>query len=132
MNRKIFPSVRGIPKQAHDFRSFFLFRQFRCLICHRTRHRLYSAYAAHTDREHSQSASPTEALHGRAPTVRQQLLPEARVYALSGGTRENARPDLFLKTAASGTLAHEARMDDTFHMLGIGPEVLEYLPGSES
>ena len=46
--------------------------------------------------------------------------------------RENARPDLFLKTAASGTLAHEARMDDTFHMLGIGPEVLEYLPGSES
>lgn len=58
--------------------------------------------------------------------------PEARVYALSGGSRENARPDLFLKTAAAGTLAHEARMDDTFHMLGLGPEVVEYLPGSES
>ncbi|WP_077422598.1 aminoglycoside phosphotransferase, partial [Bifidobacterium longum] len=36
--------------------------------------------------------------------------PEARVYSLSGGTRENARPDLFLKTAPSGTLPHESRM----------------------
>lgn len=58
--------------------------------------------------------------------------PEARVYALSDGSRENARPDLFLKTAAAGTLAHEARMNEVFHMLGIGPEVLKYLPGSES
>lgn len=58
--------------------------------------------------------------------------PEARAYALSSGSRENARPDLFLKTAAAGTLAHEARMDDTFHMLGLGPEVVEYLLGSES
>ncbi|RYM98779.1 aminoglycoside 3'-O-phosphotransferase [Bifidobacterium animalis subsp. lactis] len=55
--------------------------------------------------------------------------PEARVYALSSGSRENARPDLFLKTAAAGSLAHEARMDDTFHMLGLGPEVVEYLLG---
>ncbi|RYQ53726.1 hypothetical protein PG1604B_0092 [Bifidobacterium pseudolongum subsp. pseudolongum] len=33
------------------------------------------AYATHTDREHSQAADPTEAIHGRASTVRQQLLP---------------------------------------------------------
>lgn len=90
------------------------------------------AYATHTNREHSQSAGPTAAIHGRVSTIRQQLLPEARVYALSDGSRENARPDLFLKTAAAGTLAHEARMNEVFHMLGIGPEVLEYLPGSES
>lgn len=53
--------------------------------------------------------------------------PEARVYALGAeGASSNA---LFAKTAAAGTLAHEARMSTAFHELGLGPEVVEYLPG---
>lgn len=53
--------------------------------------------------------------------------PEARVYALDAeGASSNA---LFAKTAAAGTLAHEARMSTAFHELGLGPEVVEYLPG---
>ena len=53
--------------------------------------------------------------------------PEARAYALGAeGAGSNA---LFAKTAPAGTLAHEARMGAAFHELGLGPEVIEYLPG---
>ncbi|MEF2736798.1 MAG: hypothetical protein U0N15_06220, partial [Bifidobacterium choerinum] len=53
--------------------------------------------------------------------------PEARVYALGAeGASSNA---LFAKTAPAGTLAQEARMSTVFHELGLGPEVVEYLPG---
>ena len=53
--------------------------------------------------------------------------PEARVYALGAeGPGSNA---LFAKTAAAGALAHEARMSTAFNELGLGPEVVEYLPG---
>ena len=56
--------------------------------------------------------------------------PEARVYALGAeGASSNA---LFAKTAAAGTLAHEARMSTAFHELGLGPEVVEYLPGDDT
>lgn len=56
--------------------------------------------------------------------------PEARAYALGAeGASSNA---LFAKTAAAGTLAHEARMSTAFHELGLGPEVVEYLPGDDT
>lgn len=59
--------------------------------------------------------------------------PEARVYALSGGTpRKRPSRPVPQNRGEPARSPHEARMDDTFHMLGIGPEVLEYLPGSES
>ncbi len=55
---------------------------------------------------------------------------EARVYALGAeGPGGNA---LYAKTAAAGTLAHEARMSTAFHELGLGPEVVEYLPGDDT
>ena len=46
--------------------------------------------------------------------------PEAKVYFIDrdGGC--------YLKTAGKGTLAAEARMDDYFHTLGLGPEMLDY------
>lgn len=53
--------------------------------------------------------------------------PEARVYAL--GTEGPGSSALFAKTATAGTLAHEARMSTVFYELGLGPEVVEYLPG---
>lgn len=56
--------------------------------------------------------------------------PEARVYALGAeGPVGNA---LYAKTAAAGTLSHEARMGAAFHELGLGPEVIEYLPGGST
>lgn len=56
--------------------------------------------------------------------------PEARVYALGAeGAGSNA---LFVKTSTAGTLAHEARMSAVFHELGLGPEVVEYLPGDRT
>lgn len=59
--------------------------------------------------------------------------PEARVYALSSATDSASNPDtLYAKTAAAGTLAHEARMSTAFHELGLGPEVIEYLPGDDT
>ncbi|MEE1324075.1 MAG: hypothetical protein U0K19_00435, partial [Bifidobacteriaceae bacterium] len=59
--------------------------------------------------------------------------PEARVYALSSATDSASNPDtLYAKTAAAGTLAHEARMSTVFHELGLGPEVVEYLPGGST
>lgn len=58
--------------------------------------------------------------------------PEARVYSLSSATDSTSDPALFVKTAAAGTLAHEARMDVVFHELGLGPEVIEYLPDGET
>lgn len=58
--------------------------------------------------------------------------PEARVYALSTEDANATVNDaLFVKTAAAGTLAHEAHMDAAFHELGLGPEVVEYLSGDD-
>lgn len=56
--------------------------------------------------------------------------PEARVYAL--GAEGPGSSALFAKTATAGTLAHEARMGAAFHELGLGPEVVEYLPGDDT
>ena len=56
--------------------------------------------------------------------------PEARVYAL--GAEGPGSSALFAKTAAAGTLSHEARMSTAFHELGLGPEVVEYLPGDDT
>ncbi len=56
--------------------------------------------------------------------------PDARVYAL--GAEGPGSSALFAKTAAAGTLAHEARMGTVFHELGLGPEVVEYLPGDDT
>ena len=39
--------------------------------------------------------------------------------------------DLYIKTAAGGTLRRESEMNDFFHSLGLGPEVLAYLPGAQ-
>lgn len=63
--------------------------------------------------------------------------PEARVYVLSAeGAGSNARTSnpnaLFVKTSTTGALAHEARMSTAFHELGLGPEVVEYLPGGDT
>ena len=48
---------------------------------------------------------------------------EARVYYIESDS------GLFLKTAASGTLSTEARMNRYFHSKGFGPEVLSYQTG---
>lgn len=39
--------------------------------------------------------------------------------------------DLYIKTAAAGTLHREAEMNAFFHSRGLGPEVLAYLPGAQ-
>jgi kanamycin kinase len=44
----------------------------------------------------------------------------ARVYYADCG--------LYVKAAAPGSLAHEARMGQVFHEKGLGPEVVDYLP----
>lgn len=84
--------------------------------------------------------TPTPAIPDAPPSIRNlargrsihdtSSSPEARVYALGAeGPGSNA---LFTKTAAAGTLAHEARMSTAFHELDLGPEVVEYLPGDDT
>ncbi len=47
----------------------------------------------------------------------------ARVYYADNG--------LYIKTAAAGTLAHEAQMGQVFHAHGLGPQVLCYQAGEQ-
>lgn len=58
-----------------------------------------------------------------APVFDSSCSPRAKVYYIEkdGG--------LYLKSAGACSLEREARMDAYFHSLGLGPEVVAYLPG---